>query len=109
MGRKTTWKSLYIANEGHLHRLETVLRGSIKTEFGQYTTVIEMGSSYVETNMPHSLLRDWFSFAGVPLPSDFVTADKPYWADSTLKDFEDDRKIWNEYGVPPILETTHEE
>lgn len=103
MARKTTWKSLNLTNEAHLRSLQSVIGNSRGTELWHYTTVIEGGVGTIETNMPHTVLRVWFRAAGVPLPNEYVIADRPYWCDSTPGDFDEDRKLWDEYGVPPSL------
>lgn len=78
MGRKTTWKEIRISERNIMRTLEATHRTSAR-EFAKYTVIYEQGANSIETNMSWALLRRWFSFAGVSLPRDILTADLPSW------------------------------
>lgn len=63
----TSWKEIRVDSTGQYERLESTINA---LGAKGYVTTFETAVQIIQTNMPYSLLRTWFSFAGVPLPSD---------------------------------------
>lgn len=78
MAARRTWKEVHLSTSGALRTLQSY-HASSSNEFDRYTIRYEAAICGIETDMPWSLFRLWFSYAGVVMPRDVLIADKPSW------------------------------
>ncbi len=76
MSRKRTWKFCGIPSSDAVRQLDAYRRSN-RGAWAQYTIVLGHISG-LETDMPWSELRRWFSYAGVPMPQ-MGSSDDPSW------------------------------
>lgn len=76
MARQRTWKFCGLPDYDAVRNLDSYRRSNVGA-WSRYTIVLGQASG-LETDMPWSELRRWFSYAGVPMPQ-IGTSTEPSW------------------------------